>query len=257
MSQVDVKQGYVAVVKNWKNQIDCCSNLNRNESGKGITYQIQHEECQEQVFKEYKIGLTGFVEHAMIFELQNDEISMDVHSEIDVGQVVLNPNILLLEDVCFKADDVVEVDSYRVDCQICMAKYQNSDFHVFQILELLILEEECATNAYDQNLLFVDPISTQQIQRICADYKKLIYLILMDIQKFQTNLHVQKLQAELRNAFSGLCFTKEDNQILKIHDWINFIGSAEYQQCNGFVKYLQSSIFQRECQLMCINRWWM
>ncbi|KAI5054162.1 hypothetical protein GOP47_0030945 [Adiantum capillus-veneris] len=62
MSQVDLKQGYVSVAKNWKNQIDCCSNLDRDESGKGLTYHIEHEECQEKVFKEYKIGLTGFVE---------------------------------------------------------------------------------------------------------------------------------------------------------------------------------------------------
>lgn len=49
--------------------------------------------------------------------------------DIDLGQVGVNPNILLLEDVCFKAKDVVQVGFRRVDYQMWKRDYQNSDFY--------------------------------------------------------------------------------------------------------------------------------
>lgn len=135
-----------------------------------------------------------------MFEMQDDEISslslMDVHSDIDVGQVIVNPNMLLLEDVCFKADDVVQVNSYRMNCQMqrsnCqmwMADCQNSDFHVLQILKLEIGQGGMHNRVHNDQLLhFVGQIISKQVQRIPEDYLWIIYLTFAKFLDFRAKL---------------------------------------------------------------------
>ena len=139
LSQVDIAQGYVLVADNLTKRIDLGSSLDVNESEKFLIDGIHEANYHEQVFEEYNAGLTGFEDQPMMFDMHDDAIlsfsSMDVRSEQDVGQVLVNPNIFLSEDVCLNADEPKEVDSYRMDCQIWMADCQNSDFHVLKILK--------------------------------------------------------------------------------------------------------------------------
>ena len=128
-----------------------------------------------------------------MFEMQNDRLSsfssMDMLSEIDGGQVVVNPNILLLENVCFKAEDVVQVNSYRMDCQMRMADCQNSDFHELHILKLQIGGRGMHERVHnDQFLCFVDQITSKQVQRIPEDYLRIIYFTFAEFSDFRASL---------------------------------------------------------------------
>ncbi len=70
-----------------------------------------------------RAGLTSLENQHMNFGMQDDETPslnlMDVKSTIDVGEVGVKPNILLLNDVCFHADETMEVNSYRIDFIRC------------------------------------------------------------------------------------------------------------------------------------------
>ncbi|MCO5602976.1 hypothetical protein L7F22_057118 [Adiantum nelumboides] len=131
--------------------------------------------------------LTGFEDQSLMFEMQNDELpslsSMGVFFDIDVGQVAVNPKILFKEDVCFKANDILEL--------------------------LMCGRGMCYKVHNDQNVLLVDPISTKQAQRIFMNNKELIYLIFMDDPK--VCMDARKVQEELTDGFSRMCFTQEDD----------------------------------------------
>lgn len=144
-------------------------NLNKwidfwSESNTDLMDQIEQEDCQEQVVKEYKAGLTHLGDQHMTPEMRADEILslslMDVHSKMDVGKVVVNSNIFLLNDVCFQVDDRMEVNLCKMDCQMWMIGCQNSNFHMFPILWLQVgfrrmhYKVQC-----DQNSLFSNQIS--------------------------------------------------------------------------------------------------
>lgn len=208
MPKIEYEEGEHSIAENLTKQIVLWSNLSENESDKILIDRSQQVDYQEQVFEEYEACLQSFEDQSL---MQNDEFSslssMEVFSKIDVGQVVVNSNILLLEDVCFKADDVVQVNCYRMDCQMqrsdCqmwMTDCQNSDFHVLQILELQLgpggmqidyLWEDLGPNLLDKGCFgsiqlggcqlqifegceagFTSPIMSKQVWRIKSDSRR-------------------------------------------------------------------------------------
>lgn len=225
MSSMEYEKGEHSIEKNLIDQIDLWSNLDENGSDRILTESFQQVDCQEQVFQEYKAGLIGFEDQPKMFEMHNDRLSslssMDMLSKIDVGQVVVNPNILLLEDVWFKAEDVVQVSSYKMDCQMrrsdChmwMADCQNSYFLVLQILELQIGQGGMHNRMHNDKFLhFVDQITSKWVQRILEDYLQIIYFTFTKISNFKANLacaHQYRVQSECQTLMWKIAIVVED-----------------------------------------------
>ncbi|MCO5614669.1 hypothetical protein L7F22_068953 [Adiantum nelumboides] len=118
-SKIEIEERQYSIAKNLTEQIGLCPDLNENGSDKILNENIQQVNCQEEVFQEYE----GPLEQPRMLEMLDDGLSslMDVFFEFNAGQVVVKPNILFFEDMCFGAD---VVDSWLETAELVSFRFR-------------------------------------------------------------------------------------------------------------------------------------